>query len=140
MSDVRKWRPMYAAAAALVVVGGLAGCDFFFPPDGGMQTPPFPDNGIDAGPPNDDAVAAHNEVRAAAIPTPSPPLPPMHWNDAAARVADSWAANCMFAHSHTPGYGENIYASTSTDDTARDAVVAWASEDVDYDNAGNTCA
>ena len=130
---------MYAAAAGLVVVGGLAACDIFFPPDGGMQAPPFPDNGVDAGLPNDDAVAAHNQVRAAAIPTPSPPLPQMHWDDAAARVADTWAANCMFAHSHTPGYGENIYASTSTDDTARDAVVAWASEDVDYDYASNTC-
>jgi pathogenesis-related protein 1 len=140
MPNVRKWGTMWAAAG-LVVLGG---CDLLFPPDGGSNetadAPAFPQNGIDAGLANDDAVAAHNEIRAAAVPTPSPPLPAMHWDDSAARVADSWAANCMFAHSHTPGYGENIYASTSTDDTAREAVVAWASEVTDYDYASNSCA
>src|SRR5215813_1669259 len=99
MSPVCKWGAVWALLA-------LPGCDFIFPPDGGTglgPDAPVSSNGIDAGPANDDAVAAHNEVRAAAKPVPSPALPPMHWDNSAALVAANWAANCMFAHSHTPG-------------------------------------
>jgi pathogenesis-related protein 1 len=89
-----------------------------------------------------DVVAQHNRVRAAATPMPNPPLPALTWNEAAASVASSWAANCRFTHNPAVGglgLGENLYASTGTP-TPTEVVSSWAAERTSYDLAANSCS
>lgn len=88
----------------------------------------------------DGILAAHNAARAGAVPAPSPALPALTWSGAAAFVAQTWAANCTFAHNAGRGQlGENLYAGTAS--SPGTAVVAyWASEAADYTLATNTCA
>lgn len=98
-------------------------------PDGGTQDPLA-----------DAWLQEHNRVRASAQPTPSPALPPLTWNAAAAGVAKAWAENCSWKHNANRGsYGENIYASTGQP-TPASVVSSWASEAPNYDYATNTCA
>ncbi len=92
-------------------------------------------------------VAAQNAVRAdpasvGGSPAPSPPLGMLSWNEAAAAVAQSWAAGCTYQHNAGRGsYGENI-AATAPPGTYTAAQVAslWASEAPDYAYATNSCA
>lgn len=103
-----------------------------------------PDAG-DSQPPTPEAQAwldAHNAVRRAPQPPPPSPLPAMTWSDAAAAVAQSWAAGCTYRHNANRGErGENIAASAPPGSwQLNDAVTAWASEAADYDYATNSCA
>jgi hypothetical protein len=97
---------------------------------------------MSTGDPEIDAwLAAHNTIRANAMPAPSPPLAPYTWSAAAAQVAATWAAGCTFAHNAGRGaYGENIYADTGRASGPADAVRSWASEAANYDYAANRCA
>src|SRR5205823_945269 len=52
-------------------------------------------------------VAAHNAVRASAVPAPSPALPPLAWDDGVASTAQAWSSRCVFEHSHG-ALGENL--------------------------------
>ena len=84
-------------------------------------------------------VAAHDDVRAAVIPTPAAPLPPMSWDDDVAAVAQEWAERCVFEHRVPNSFGENLALFSDTE-TAPEAVVeAWAVEAADYDYADNSC-
>ncbi|MBK7858440.1 MAG: metallophosphoesterase [Archangiaceae bacterium] len=87
-------------------------------------------------------VAAHNAVRARAMPTPSPALPLLTWSDAAAAVAADWAARCSFAHNPAISgiYGENIFAASSSAFSPTAVVENWAEEIIDYDYVSNHCA
>jgi hypothetical protein len=86
-------------------------------------------------------LAAHNAVRAGAMPAPSPPLPPLGWSAPAAQVAATWAAGCTFSHNSARGnYGENIFANTGSTATPADVVRSWASEAANYTYATNSCA
>ena len=88
----------------------------------------------------DDILAAHNRVRANAMPAPSPALPALAWSGAVTFVAQGWAANCTFSHNPSRGpLGENIYAGTATS-SGTAVVTSWASEAADYTLATNTCA
>src|SRR5882672_2734904 len=120
--------------APVALACGLGACDLL--PFSSADAPADPT--VDAGPAEVAIVDAHNQVRAQATPPPSTPLAPMQWSGAAAAVAQAWARQCTYGHSQTPGYGENIYASTSTQPTGSDAVAAWASEIVDYDYTANS--
>jgi pathogenesis-related protein 1 len=84
-------------------------------------------------------VDAHNAVRAAAQPAPSPPLPPVSWSEDVADVARDWAARCVFEHS-SAALGENLAIFSSPSATPEQVVEAWASEVADYDYADNRCA
>jgi hypothetical protein len=85
------------------------------------------------------ALAAHNQVRASASPTPTPALPPLTWNPTAAAVAQGWAERCTFDHHEGRGpYGENLYASTGAASIAQ-AVAGWATEAPSFDLPSNTC-
>jgi hypothetical protein len=101
-------------------------------------------NGSDggSGDPNIDAwLAAHNAVRANAMPAPSPALPQLTWNDQAASTAQAWAANCTFMHNAGRGnFGENIAADSGSTYTPQKVVDMWSGESADYDYATNTCA
>lgn len=86
-------------------------------------------------------LAAHDAVRAAATPAPSPPLPGMDWSSAASAAANDWARQCAWRHDPALGalgLGQNLYASTGAATPAA-AVASWASEAGDYDLASNTC-
>ena len=127
-----------ARLGLVLLAGALGACDLL--QLGTADGPAAPVDGPDAGPAEAAAVAAHNQVRAQAVPTPSPVLPAMEWDDAAAAVARDWAGRCHYGHSGTSGFGENIFASTATGDTIGLAVASWASEAADYSYADNTCA
>jgi hypothetical protein len=83
--------------------------------------------------------AAHNQARANAMPVPNPALPPMTWNCQIAAVAQAYSANCVWAHSMNPNYGENLYASSGLNSTPANVVADWVSEDAYYNYANNTC-
>jgi pathogenesis-related protein 1 len=95
-------------------------------------------------------LAAQNDVRANASPTPVPPLDPFCWSDAAAANAQAWADGCNYGHNPnlgTVGYGENIYAAAYTGSMPPpgwnppvNAVDSWASEAADYDFSTNSCS
>ncbi|MDX2052375.1 MAG: CAP domain-containing protein [Polyangiaceae bacterium] len=82
--------------------------------------------------------AAHNRVRADAIPAPGTPLAPLTWDSSIAATAQQWADGCMFKHSQGK-YGENIYATTGSA-SGQKVVDSWASESTDYTYANNSCA
>jgi hypothetical protein len=77
----------------------------------------------------------HNQVRATI------PVPPLTWDPALAATAASYATQCMFEHSNTPGVGENLAAFAPPGNrTAEAPVDGWADEKADYDYASNSCA
>ena len=93
--------------------------------------------------------AAQNDVRANAFPTPSPPLDPFCWSNAAAANAQAWADG--WTTGTIPTWGRTCTARTSTPQPTRrspppgwnppiDAVSIWASEAADYDYATNSCS
>lgn len=82
--------------------------------------------------------AAHNDVRANADPPPSPALPDLVWSQSLAATAQSWADNCVYAHSSN-GYGENVAAFVGTPGTPQSVVDLWASEAACYTYATNSC-
>ncbi len=99
---------------------------------------------VDAGPSGLSAfqqqtLDAHNAVRAAAMPTPSPALPTVTWSASAASLAADWAARCEWRHRDNNSLGENLSAGTRQR-TITEVVDDWASERADYDYATNTCA
>jgi pathogenesis-related protein 1 len=86
-------------------------------------------------------VIAHNQARAAAMPTPSPALPALTWNGSAATVAANWAAQCQYMHNAGRGnLGENIAAATGGSHTPTSITQLWTSEAANYNYAANTCA
>ncbi|WP_239014656.1 CAP domain-containing protein [Archangium violaceum] len=87
-------------------------------------------------------VAAHNQARAKAKPTPKPALPPLTWSEDAAKVARAYAAQCRFEHNKNRGkYGENLAAAAPPDSKTNTQVVQdWVSESADYSYATNKCA
>lgn len=84
-------------------------------------------------------VAAHNAVRADALPAPDPPLPPLSFDAELARTAQDWSTRCVFEHS-TSGLGENLAIFSGADSSPDDVVDIWASERDFYDYDTNECA
>jgi len=82
----------------------------------------------------------HNCARKTVVPAAHPVIPMMSWANDIGQTAQTYANQCVFAHSGTPGLGENIYAAApwGSDQTA--AAQSWASEFSFYDYASNTCA
>ena len=92
--------------------------------------------------------ADHNTVRAGV----GVGMAPLFWDERLAASAQAWADQCVDMMTpfglidHNPNrsmgfpwaVGENIYATSGTA-TAQDAVTTWASEQVNYDYATNTC-
>lgn len=85
-----------------------------------------------------EVLATHNQVRANAMPAPSPALPVMTWSASAAALARDWASRCDFQHRDPNTLGENLAASTN-DSTGASVVNDWASEAADYTYASNSC-
>ena len=93
-------------------------------------------------------VIAHNTVREDATPVPIPLLPAMAWNATLETTAQAYASGCIYQHS--PGamvgqYGENLYASTSSETpvprpTPATVVSYWGSEKAAYNYAANSCS
>jgi hypothetical protein len=91
-------------------------------------------------------VSAHNAVRHDVDPIAIPILASQTWSSTRASAAQTWANNCQFVHSNTPGVGENLYASTGDPPgspprpTPAVIVSAWGSEQQFYDYATNFCS
>jgi pathogenesis-related protein 1 len=85
-----------------------------------------------------EALAAHNRVRADAQPTPTPPLPALVWSDQLAAVAQEWAERCVFEHS-THSLGENLAVFSRLDVEPTTVVDLWAGEVADWDHDANRC-
>jgi hypothetical protein len=85
-------------------------------------------------------VDAHDVARAAAVPTPDPPLPGVRWDADVAAVAQAWAEGCVFEHSGAPALGENLALFSNPQTTPEEVVQAWASEIAFYDYATDSCA
>ena len=112
------------------------------PDDGGVDA-----GATDAGPPPRDGgaaevVAAHNAVRARAMPAPMPALAPMSWHEGAAATAAAWVERCEFKHNDaiTGTYGENIFATSGPSATPTEVIESWAAEVSSYDLANNRCS
>lgn len=115
---------------------GAAGC-------GDSEAGTTPDTDTSASSPlATELLAAHNQARANATPTPQPALPPLTWSTEAARVAAAWAAECKFEHNKNRGnYGENIAAAAPPGSRTNTQVVQdWVSEAANYTYADNSCA
>lgn len=82
---------------------------------------------------------AHNAVRKNASPKPKRPIPPLEWSDALADDSQKWANRCIYKHSHSTKYGENMFAKAGESGTPQEVVSAWASESAHYDYNTNTC-
>lgn len=82
----------------------------------------------------------HNCARRSVIPAASPRLQPLRWSPSLAQTAQSWANQCTWQHSGTPGLGENLYAAAPWSAAQTAAATSWASEFPYYNYAANTCA
>lgn len=81
----------------------------------------------------------HNTARAQVSPPASPALVPLTWNSAAQQIAQSYSAQCTFAHNANRGnYGENLYASTNQA-SATEVVQSWVAEAANYTYSTNSC-
>ena len=82
-------------------------------------------------------VNAHNQVRTHAG------VPPLHWSDRLAEVAQDWAFHLLdsrqFYHRPQIGFGENIFEVTGAHASPADVVNIWASESGGYSYSANTC-
>lgn len=84
-------------------------------------------------------LSVHNCARRTVVPAARPPMPLLSWSPTLAVTAQAWAARCTWAHSGTPGLGENLYAAAPPRAVQTDAALSWAREQPWYDYASNSC-
>jgi hypothetical protein len=133
---VRSLAPLLLALAAGIGCAGTVG-----DAPGDATPPPSPDDPLVA-----ELLSLHDAARAAASPTPSPPLSPLGWSAAAASAAQAWANGCSWGHDAelgALGMGQNIFAVGSTSAAVSaapaDVVGSWVSEASSYHYDTNTC-
>ncbi len=108
---------------------------------GTAPPPPGPPSAEPSDPVLKGIVAAHNAARAAVVPAPATPLPPMVWSESDAQVARAYAAKCVFAHNAARGpRGENLYANAGGTKTPAAVVATWVAEVKNYTYATNQCS
>ena len=104
-------------------------------------------NSIFASLPNDPQARSfrdgHNYFRFSTSP-PARCMPLMAWDWSITTSANNYAQRCIWAHSGTPGYGENLYATSIRTPNASSydpsgAVIAWGVERDFYQYSTNTC-
>lgn len=83
---------------------------------------------------------ANNAARRQVVPAATTPIPPLNWNTALAATAQAYADQCVWQHSGAPGLGENLAAAAPWSDQRLASAMNWASENVDYNYAANSCA
>jgi hypothetical protein len=88
-------------------------------------------------------VDAHNDYRQQVNP-PAKYMPNMNWSDDLATSASQWAAQCTWAHSQTPGVGENLYVTSERTPNINNfnptnAVTNWGNEMANYNYDTNSC-
>lgn len=109
----------------------------------------FDPTGVSAQPnPNDPAytsatalgiLTAHNCARKTVEPVANPPIPSLTWSSSLAATAQSWANQCNYQHSQTPGLGENLAATGGFAYAPEALVKAWTSEIANYNYTNNSC-
>lgn len=96
-----------------------------------------------SGPEQTEMVNAHNNVRWNVTPIAMPLLTGQVWSATRESAAQTWANQCVWMHSGTPGVGENLYASTGDPNvrpTPSAAVQNWADEAPFYTYSTNSCS
>lgn len=83
---------------------------------------------------------AHNCARRQVSPAATTPIQPLTWNPSIAAQAQTYSAQCIWAHSGASGLGENLSAVAPWSDQHLVPVIGWASENVNYNYATNSCA
>jgi pathogenesis-related protein 1 len=82
----------------------------------------------------------HNCARRSVVPAASPPIKPLVWSSTLATTAQTYANQCVYAHSGAAGLGENIYASAPPSMSQTDTADSFVSEFPSYNYAANTCS
>ena len=120
----------------------------FFALLGGPANAQYPDfiflagaDGWDASAPSEwrSNLMAHNAARRQVLPVAATPIPPLTWSTSLAATAQAYSAQCVWAHSGTPGLGENLAAAAPWSDRRLASAMSWASENVLYNYSANTC-
>ncbi|MFZ2237015.1 MAG: CAP domain-containing protein [Dokdonella sp.] len=82
---------------------------------------------------------AHNAARNQVVPAATTPIPPLTWSTSIAATAQAYSAQCIWAHSGAAGLGENLAAAAPWSDQRLASAMNWASENVNYNYAANSC-
>ena len=89
-------------------------------------------------------INAHDTYRANVNPPAANPIQQLVWSPDLATEASNWASQCAFAHSGTPGVGENIYVTSArtpnvTNFDPNSAISSWGAEKQYYNYNTNSC-
>lgn len=125
------WLGILIAAFAAPAHAAFMDCIFFDGADGESSGAPANWRGH---------LQANNCARKTVVPAANPPMPLLHWSASIAQTAQSYANQCVWAHSGAAGLGENIYAAfpPAPDETA--AATSWLGETQYYNYNANSCA
>ena len=82
---------------------------------------------------------AHNAARNQVVPAAATPIQPLSWSTTLAASSQAYANQCIWGHSGAAGVGENIAAAAPWSDRRLASAMDWASENVDYNYAANSC-
>ncbi len=82
---------------------------------------------------------AHNAARNQVSPAAATPIAPLSWSSTLATTAQAYSSQCIWAHSGAAGLGENLAAAAPWSDQHLAAAMGWASENVNYNYASNSC-
>ena len=113
--------PAYAVYPDFIFIGGADSWEVSAPPE--WQ-------------PN---LMAHNAARNQVSPAAATPIPPLSWSTSLAATAQAYSAQCIWAHSGAAGLGENLAAAAPWSDQHLASAMDWASENVFYNYASNSC-
>lgn len=82
---------------------------------------------------------AHNAARRQVTPASTMPIPPLTWSTTLAATAQAYSSQCIWQHSGAAGLGENLAAAAPWSDQHLASAMNWASENVNYVYASNSC-
>lgn len=82
---------------------------------------------------------AHNAARKQVVPAAATPIPSLTWSTSLAATAQAYSAQCIWEHSGAAGLGENLAAAAPWSDQHLASAMNWASENVFYNYAANSC-
>lgn len=113
--------PAYAVYPDFIFIAGADGWEVSAPPEWRSN------------------LMAHNAARNQVAPVAATPIQPMSWNTTLATAAQTYANQCSWAHSGAAGVGENLAAAAPWSDQHLSSAMDWASENVVYNYAANSC-
>ncbi len=126
-----RWLVPFLLLFAAPAQAAFLDCLFFDGLDGESSTAPAAWKGN---------LQQHNCARKTVLPAASPAIPLLRWSNGIAATAQTYADQCTWQHSGTPGLGENLYARAPWASAQTTAATDWAEEWAHYNYASNSCA